>query len=56
MDIIVKAPAALETEAFLLANIHHRPVREREYEAFEYVPYESEREIIAERLAEMGIK
>lgn len=26
------------------------------YEPFEYVPYESEREIIAERLAEMGLK
>lgn len=30
-------------------------VREREYKAFEYEPYEAEREIIAERLAEMGL-
>lgn len=56
MNIIVKTPAALETEAFLLANIHRGPVRERVYEPFEYEPYESEREIIAERLAEMGLK
>lgn len=67
MNIIVKTPAAylyalseqraaLETEAFLLANIHHGPVRERVYEPFEYEPYEAEREIIAERLAEMGLK
>ena len=56
MNIIVKTPAALETEAFLLANIHRGPVRERVYEPFEYKPYEAEREIIAERLAEMGIK
>lgn len=55
MNIIVKAPAALETEAFLLANIHHGPARERVYEPFDYVPYESEREIIAERLAEKGL-
>ena len=50
MNIIVKTPATLETEAFLLANIHRGPVRERVYE-----PYESEREVIAERLAEMGL-
>ena len=56
MNIIVKTPAALETEAFLLANIHRGPVRERVYKPFEYEPYESEREIIAERLAEMGLK
>lgn len=56
MNIIVKTPAALETEAFLLANIHHGPVCERVYEPFEYEPYEAEREIIAERLAEMGLK
>ena len=31
-------------------------VRERVYEPFEYEPYEAEREIIAERLAEMGLK
>ncbi len=31
-------------------------VRERVYEPFEYVPYEAEREIIAERLAEMSLK
>lgn len=31
-------------------------VRERVYEPFEYEPYEAEREIIAERLAEMDIK
>lgn len=31
-------------------------VRERVYEPFDYVPYEAEREIIAERLAEMGLK
>lgn len=60
MDIIVKTTAALETEAFLLANIHRGPVRERDtrervYEPFEYEPYEAEREIIAERLAEMGL-
>lgn len=56
MNIIVKTPAALETEAFLLANIHHGRVRERVYEPFEYEPYEAERKIIAERLAEMGLK
>ena len=56
MNIIVKTPAALETEAFLLANIHHGPVRERAYEPFEYEPYEAERVVIAERFAEMGIK
>lgn len=67
MNIIVKTSAAylyasseqraaLETEAFLLANIHHGPVRERVYKPFEYEPYEAEREIIAERLAEMGLK
>lgn len=56
MNIIVKTPAALETESFLLANIHHGPVRERAYEPFDYEPYEAEREIIAERLAEMGLK
>lgn len=56
MNIIVKTAAALETEAFLLANIHHGPARERVYEPFEYEPYESEREIIAGRLAEMGLK
>ena len=66
MNIIVKTPAAylyasseqraaLETEAFLLANIHHGPVRERVYDPFEYVANASEREIIAERLAEMGL-
>lgn len=31
-------------------------VRERVYKPFEYAPYEAEREIIAERLAEMGLK
>ena len=31
-------------------------VRERVYEPFEYEPYETEREVIAERLAEMGLK
>lgn len=67
MNIIVKTPAAylyacessepaLETEAFLLANIHHGPVRKVEYKAFEYVANANEREIIAERLAEMGLK
>ena len=56
MNIIVKTPAAIETEQYLLANIHHGEAREVEYEPFEYVPYEAEREIIAERLAEMGIK
>lgn len=56
MNIAVKTPAALETEAFLLANIHRGPVRERVYEPFEYEPYESEREIITERLAGMGLK
>ena len=56
MNIIVKTPSALETEAFLLANIHRGTVRERVYEPFEYEPYEAEREIIAERLAEMGLK
>lgn len=30
-------------------------VRERVYEPFEYEPYEAEREIIAERLAEMDL-
>lgn len=56
MNIIVKTPAMLETEAFLLANIHHGAVRERVYEPFDYEPYEAEREVIAERLAEMGLK
>lgn len=55
VNIIVKTPAALETEAFLLANIHRGPVRERAYEPFEYGPYEAEREIVAGRLAEMGL-
>lgn len=31
-------------------------VRERVYGPFEYEPYEAEREIIAERLVEMGLK
>lgn len=56
MNIIVKTPAALETEAFLLANIHHGPVHERVYEPFEYAANANEREVIAERLAEMGLK
>lgn len=56
MNIIVKTPAAIETEQYLLANIHKGEVRERVYEPFEYVPYEAEREIVAERLAEMGLK
>ena len=56
MNIIVKTPAAIETEQYLLANIHHGEVRKVEYKTFDYEPYESEREIIAERLAEMGLK
>lgn len=34
-----------------------KPVRVRDFSwPVDYVPYESEREIIAERLAEMGLK
>lgn len=42
--------------ALLAKVIKPYVVRERVYEPFEYVPYEAEREIIAERLAEMGLK
>lgn len=40
----------------LLAKVF-KPVRVRDFSwPVDYVPYESEREIIAERLAEMGLK
>lgn len=40
----------------LLAKVV-KPVRVRDFSwPVDYVPYESEREIIAERLAEMGLK
>ena len=42
--------------ALLAKVIKPYVVRERAYEPFEYEPYEAEREIIAERLAEMGLK
>lgn len=42
--------------ALLLARVV-KPVRVRDFSwPVDYVPYESEREIIAERLAEMGLK
>jgi len=57
MNIIVKTPAAIETEQYILANIHHGPVRVRDFSwPVDYEPYGAEREIIAERLAEMGLK
>lgn len=40
----------------LLAKVV-KPVRVRDFSwPVDYVPYESEREIVAERLAEMGLK
>lgn len=45
-----------EARAALLAKVV-KPVRVRDFSwPVDYVPYESEREIIAERLAEMGLK
>lgn len=41
--------------ALLVKVVRPYVVRERVYEPFDYEPYEAEREIIAERLVEMGL-
>lgn len=54
VQVIEESPKE-KTRRALLAKVV-KPVCERMYEPFDYVAYESEREIIAERLAEMGLK
>ena len=48
--------ACVDARNALLAKVV-KPVRVRDFSwPVDYVPYEAEREIIAERLAEMGLK
>lgn len=56
VQAIEESPKEKARRALLAKVVKPYVVRERVYEPFEYVPYESEREIVAERLAEMGLK
>lgn len=53
---IIEESIKEEARRALLAKVV-KPVRVRDFSwPADYVPYEAEREIIAERLAEMGLK
>ena len=56
INAIEESPKEKARRELLSKVVRPVRVRERVYEPFEYEPYESEREIIAERLAEMGLK
>ena len=56
VQVIEDSPKEKARRALLAKVIKPYVARERVYEPFEYEPYEAEREIIAERLAEMGLK
>lgn len=56
VQVIEDSPKEEARRALLAKVVKPYAVRERVYEPFEYEPYEAEREVIAERLAEMGLK
>lgn len=56
VQVIEESTKEKARRALLAKVVKPYVVRERVYEPFEYVPYEAEREVIAERLAEMGLK
>lgn len=56
VQVIEESTKEKARRALLAKVVKPYVVRERVYEPFEYEPYEAEREIIAKRLAEMGLK
>lgn len=56
VQVIEENPKERARRALLARVVKPYVVHERVYEPFEYEPYEAEREIIAGRLAEMGLK
>ena len=56
VQVIEESVKEKARRALLAKVVKPYVVRERVYEPFDYEPYEAEREIIAERLAEMGLK
>nr|DAX29076.1 MAG TPA: hypothetical protein [Caudoviricetes sp.] len=55
VQVIEESTKEKARRALLAKVVKPYVVRERVYEPFEYEQYEAEREIIAERLAEMGL-
>lgn len=55
VQVIEESTKEKARRALLAKVVKPYVVRERVYKPFEYEPYEAEREIIAERLAEMGL-
>lgn len=56
VQVVEESPKEKARRELLSKVVKPCVVRERVYEPFDYEPYETEREIIAERLAEMGLK